>query len=225
MTNVTPLPFKGDLIDYLKLKDREVEWLWRDGHAYIPVRPICDILGVNWKSQHRKLTSAESPATVHIMRTVAEDGKQREMICIAYWEFMLWLGNIHPSRVKDAVREAFRKTRDEMAFVLATHYEERLFGEVSGRDMAMWKLKAEWVKQRRIRGVIETVVRDGLDWFALKAMKGSMPQWMLVQEIRDAMFFGVIEQPPKGSPMHLQQPRPKIEPTEDVRQGEMFSNG
>lgn len=224
MTNVTPLPFKGDLIDYLKLNGREIEWLWRDGHAFIPVRPVCEILGINWKSQHRKLTGTESPAVVHIMRTTGADGKQYEMICLAYWEFMLWLGNIHPSRVKAEVREAFRQTRDEMAFVLANHFETRMFGEMAGRDMALWKLRSEWIGQRKIRGIIERAERDGLDWFALKAMKGSMPQWMLVQEIREALMFGVIEEPPKGTPMHLQQPRPKAKPVQDD-QLDMFAEG
>lgn len=47
MTTVIPLPFQGDLIDYLKLNGREIAWLWRDGEAFIPARPICEIMGLS----------------------------------------------------------------------------------------------------------------------------------------------------------------------------------
>ena len=69
MTNVIPLPFQGDLIDYLKLNGREIAWLWRDGEAFIPVRPICEILGLAYQPQHRKLQGPESRACVTMMVT------------------------------------------------------------------------------------------------------------------------------------------------------------
>ncbi|WP_297773080.1 hypothetical protein, partial [uncultured Roseovarius sp.] len=62
MNNVTPLPFKGDLIDYLNLNGKTLEWLWRDHEAYIPIRPICELLDLAYQPQHRKLSAPENGA-------------------------------------------------------------------------------------------------------------------------------------------------------------------
>lgn len=45
-----------------------------DGTEWVAARHICDVLGINWKSQHRKLTD-RSWSTVQILTTVGADGK------------------------------------------------------------------------------------------------------------------------------------------------------
>lgn len=119
MTNVIPLPFQGDLIDYLKLNGREIAWLWRDGEALIPARPICEILGLDWKSQHAKLVAPESRGRVALIKTPDARGRCQEMLCIAYADFLIWLATITPSRVKEDAREPLRKLRAEIKLVLA----------------------------------------------------------------------------------------------------------
>ncbi|MBA4783652.1 MAG: hypothetical protein H2045_10600 [Rhizobiales bacterium] len=135
MTQDTHLPLAGDIIDYIKLNGQELEWLWRDGEAFIPIRPICEILGLSYPAQYRKLTGAESDARVAFKATTGADKKQYEMLCIAYPDFMMWLGNISPSRVKPEARAAMNTTRRGSKLLLANHYKQRLFGGMEGEHV------------------------------------------------------------------------------------------
>ena len=54
-----------------------------DKEQLIPIKPVCDILGVSYSAQFEKLK--EHPifaSTFRINRTVGADGKQYEMACI-----------------------------------------------------------------------------------------------------------------------------------------------
>lgn len=206
MTNVIPLPFQGDLIDYLKLNGREIAWLWRDGEAFIPVRPICEILGINWKSQHRKLSGPDSPAVVHFLRTTGADGKQYEMACLAYWEFMIWLANIHPSRVKEEAQEPFRRTRNEMALVLTNHYHDRLLGESREAVTQLQAFLTDYVALKPIRVKVRDAVANGWTWEVL-VQNTSYTQKRLVETIRDLMRIGAIPHAPDGAPVDGGDPR------------------
>jgi hypothetical protein len=127
--SVIPLPFKGDLIDYLELHGRKLEWLWRDHEAYVPVRPICDQLNIDWKSQYRKLTAPDYEGCVVMMTTQDTIGRDQEMLCIAYPDFLIWLATLTISRLKPAAQDAARRTKAEIKQVLSNYYRERLLGE------------------------------------------------------------------------------------------------
>jgi hypothetical protein len=54
---------------------------------YIPVRPICDYLGVNWSAQYRRINrdpvlSAELIACVAVTATQGQPDQRREMLCL-----------------------------------------------------------------------------------------------------------------------------------------------
>ena len=53
------------------------------GEVLIPIRPICDALGVAYHGQYMKIKDDKFlSSTVMLSITVGADGKQREMICI-----------------------------------------------------------------------------------------------------------------------------------------------
>ncbi len=52
-----------------------------NGEPYVPMKPIVENMGLDWKSQYRKLKQRFS-STMVILTTVAEDGKVREMTCL-----------------------------------------------------------------------------------------------------------------------------------------------
>ncbi|WP_126975525.1 phage antirepressor N-terminal domain-containing protein [Frigidibacter oleivorans] len=201
MTNVIPLPFQGDLIDYLKLNGREVAWLWRDGEAFIPARPICEIMGLDWKSQHAKLTAPNYRGTVVFITTVAEDGKQREMLCIAYADFLMWLATISPSRVKEEARAPLNRLLDEIKLVLATHYHDRLLGESREAVTQLQGFLSDYVSARPIRGRVRDAVANGWTW-AMLVQNTSYTQKRLIETIRDLLRIGAIPEAPQGSPLN-----------------------
>lgn len=90
-----PVPFHSDtlyLIDH-------------DGEPYVPLKPICDNLGIDWKTQYRKIMADQNRWSVMGIKTTSEsDGKRYEMVCIHLRKFFAWLTSIEPSRVKATIR-------------------------------------------------------------------------------------------------------------------------
>lgn len=206
MTTVIPLPFQGDLIDYLKLNGREIAWLWRDGEAFIPVRPICDILGLAYQPQHRKLQGPESRSRVTMMVTTGADGKRYEMLCLAYPDFLMWLATISPSRVKEEAREPLNRLLDEIKLVLAAHYHDRLLGESREAVTQLQAFLTDYVALKPIRVKVRDAVANGWTWQVL-VQNTSYTQKRLVETIRDLMRIGAIPHGPEGTPLDGGDPR------------------
>lgn len=105
------VPFQGDTLSYIV----------QDGEQMVPVKPICGNLGVDWKSQHRKLMADREGWGVVIM-TMPSAGGPQETLCLPQWRLFGWLRTFQPSRVKPELREkliAYQRHCDE---VLAAHF-------------------------------------------------------------------------------------------------------
>lgn len=199
MTNVTPLPFKGDLIDYLNLQGRSIDVLWRDGEAFIPVRPICDVLNVAWQPQHRKLTAPDYDGCVTMMVTQDTIGRAQGMLCIAYPDFMMWLGNLTLSRVKEEAREPLRRLKAETKAVVATFYRSRILGEAQAHSSLSQRVQIELITTRPGRFRVVQASQYGWTFEQLrKSCSTSGPK--LVEIIKDCLMLGLIDQPLPGTP-------------------------
>ncbi len=80
----------------------------------IPVKPICEALGIAFQVQHEKIK--EHPilsSTVTPGVTVAEDGKQREMFCLPLKFVFGWLFTINPNNVNEDARPTLIKYQME----------------------------------------------------------------------------------------------------------------
>lgn len=95
----------------------------QDGTAWASARHVCDALGIDWKSQHRKL-GAKSWATVVMMTTVAADGKQREVYMVDRRTLTMWLATIDAGRVASEHREALEAYQSEAADALDKYFHE-----------------------------------------------------------------------------------------------------
>ena len=77
-----------------------------DREQLVAVKPVCEILGVDFSAQRAKLK--EHPvygSTMVLSTTVGADGKEREMVCIPLRFFPGWLFSINPDNVKEEVRK------------------------------------------------------------------------------------------------------------------------
>lgn len=80
----------------------------------VPVKPICEALGVAYERQFSKLKEHpiySSSVTLTVM--VAADGKNREMLCIPIEYFPGWLFSINPANVKEEARDGIIKFQKE----------------------------------------------------------------------------------------------------------------
>jgi len=90
--------------------------------VYVPVRPICDLLGISWPSQRNRINRdevlSEAKQGVFITNTPQGGGRQ-EMVCLPLKFLNGWLFGISASRVKESVREQLIIYQRECYEVLA----------------------------------------------------------------------------------------------------------
>ncbi|MDE6697650.1 MAG: phage antirepressor N-terminal domain-containing protein [Muribaculaceae bacterium] len=94
-----------------------------DGSTIVPIRPICDALGVNVGAQLDKAKAHPlySP-TIRLSRTVGADGKDREMVCIELEYVFGWILSIHPDNVSKDAREILMHYQRECHHALFIHF-------------------------------------------------------------------------------------------------------
>ena len=81
-----------------------------DPNQLVPIKPICDALGIDAKAQRNRIDRDEIlSSTGVIMTSVAADGKEREMYCIPIRYVFGWLFSIDTNRVDEEVRASVIK--------------------------------------------------------------------------------------------------------------------
>ena len=70
------------------------------GFFWIPVKPVCQDMGIKYDSQISKLKASKVMSTTPL-KGVSSDRKKRIMICIRKDHFGFWLATINPERVNN----------------------------------------------------------------------------------------------------------------------------
>jgi hypothetical protein len=74
------------------------------GDPFVPMRPVVDGIGLNWKSQRAKLNSSRfAPALIDIT-LIAADGRYQEMQCLPLRKLPGWLMTLSPHNVQPEIR-------------------------------------------------------------------------------------------------------------------------
>jgi len=94
-----------------------------DGQVYVPIRPICDFIGVNWSAQRQRINrdpvlSAETKTCVVVTTTQGQPDQRREMISLPLEYIPGWLFGISANRVKDKLRPTIIRYQRECFRVL-----------------------------------------------------------------------------------------------------------
>lgn len=97
-----------------------------NGKKLIPIKPICQALGINEKSQREKINSDQILSSVKVLSTsTGSDGKQYEMFCIPFKYVFGWLFTINPKNVASEAQEAVLIYRMECYDALFNHFAEQ----------------------------------------------------------------------------------------------------
>ena len=105
MATLLPVAFHGDTL-YL------VE---HNGEPFTAVKPICEAMGLDWKSQFDKLTN-RFRAVIGRIPTTGADGKTYSMVCMPVRKLAGWLYSLSPAKVAPACRakvEAYQAECDD----------------------------------------------------------------------------------------------------------------
>lgn len=94
-----------------------------DGHPYVAMKPICANIGLAWNGQWERINRHPVlSTTIRVIRTVAQDGKERETVCLPLDFLNGWLFGIDASRVKPELREKVIRYQLECFQVLRNHF-------------------------------------------------------------------------------------------------------
>lgn len=108
-----------------KINDVEIQVVNDKENILVPVRPICEALGVNFQSQRNKLNEDEFLSSVVVLSaTTGADGKSYEMVCLPFEFIFGWLFTINPKNVKEEAREAVMQYRVECYRALFSYFTE-----------------------------------------------------------------------------------------------------
>lgn len=97
-----PVPFHGDT----------VVLVGQDNEPYVAMKPVAMNMGLDWKSQHAKLTDRFASVMVEIT-TTGGDGKQYAMTCMPLKKLPAWLYSISPNKVAPELREKIIRYQEE----------------------------------------------------------------------------------------------------------------
>lgn len=96
-----------------------------NGEPHVAMRPIVEGIGLNWKAQYDRIQRDDVLKTTVVMTTmVAEDGKQRELVCLPLKFLNGWLFGIDTARLKPALREAVNTYKRECYDALYRYWTE-----------------------------------------------------------------------------------------------------
>jgi hypothetical protein len=105
-----------------------------DGTIYVPIRPICGLLGVAWDPQRRRisrdpvLNEAAKGVTVTVTPSSKDNrgGGPQVMICLPLKYLPGFLFGLNSNRVKEELREKIIRYQKECYDVLAEAFQEGL---------------------------------------------------------------------------------------------------
>ncbi|WP_438454919.1 phage antirepressor N-terminal domain-containing protein [Vreelandella venusta] len=95
------------------------------GIVRVAVKPICDAIGLNWRSQYNRMQRHPVlSSTVVMMTTVARDGKSRKLVTLPLSKLNGWLFGVDTTRVKPELREKLEEYQSECFDVLSDYWQK-----------------------------------------------------------------------------------------------------
>jgi hypothetical protein len=85
----------------------------------VPIKPICQALGIDEDAQRRKLQNDDFFNSVTVLSTATgSDKKEYEMTCLPLGYIFSWLATINPQNVKEEAREGVKLYRVKCAEII-----------------------------------------------------------------------------------------------------------
>jgi len=84
----------------------------------VPLKPICDALGLAWQPQHVKLRDHPTFAKGITIIVTPSAGGPQQMVCMETWLLPGWLMNVNPNKVGPRARDALVAFQQEASRML-----------------------------------------------------------------------------------------------------------
>jgi hypothetical protein len=124
--------FYGDALTAALVREKD------EDRVYVPVRPICENLGLAWPSQYSRIKrdAVLSEAATSVTVTVTEAGQRGAMVCLPLKYLPGWLFGVSVKRVRPELQEKIIRYQREAYDVLWEAFQEgRLTAEPSVSEL------------------------------------------------------------------------------------------
>lgn len=160
---------------------------------FVPVRPICEALGVDYSSQVKRLKRDQILNSVVVtMTTTGADKKQYEMIVLPLRYVFGWLLTIDANSVREDVRPAVIRYQKECYDVLFDHFSRHadyvdfrqdLIEQALAKQAAIRKVfNKSRVMLKEAKNELEGVLEYTFDDYT----EGIVPQILIPKELEEA---------------------------------------
>ncbi len=157
--------------EIVKIENGIIECPVVNEQRYIAIKPVCEILGIDPDSQRQVIQTHPLFTSVAVLNTATgSDGKQYQMLCLPLKRFFLWLGGIHPNKVKEEAREGLMKYQELISDILFEKFvEEPEFYKMKSeqKDRLREELDAIDESRDKLRKQLKQI--DTLTWEDFKA--------------------------------------------------------
>ena len=115
----------------------------KDGQSFLPIKPICEAIGIDVDAQRNKIKDDEILSSVTaIITATGADGKSYDMVCLPVKFVYGWIFSINPGKVSSAAREMVAKYRRECYEVLYDYFHNTLTRQLDTNAAEIEQLKA-----------------------------------------------------------------------------------
>jgi hypothetical protein len=131
-----------------------------DGEPFVPLKPICQRLGLDWITQFKRLRMAQSRLGIVHMPIPSAGGTQ-ETTCIPLRKLPAWLYSINVNKVAEEARAALIQYQAECDDVLWQHWSGQHKDEIATLRRQHTALKAMALASNPLLNRIRTYAEGG----------------------------------------------------------------
>jgi len=115
MQNVAEINFFGDSIIAIE----------KDGEIFVPMKRICENLGIQWANQLSKITSDPLLSTGILEISILAGNRLQETTCLNLEEMYIWLVKINSSKVNPAISQKLLNYQTQVKKVIYDHFHPK----------------------------------------------------------------------------------------------------
>lgn len=130
--------------------DEEIMAIVQNGEIDVPIKPICENIGLQWDGQHRLIKKHKILSSVmYVTYITGKDGKKYKMVCLPLKFIDGWLFRIPVERYSGDKKEKILKYQYECFRVLYEYFHEggSINPQAASSQILALKAKIEFLDQ------------------------------------------------------------------------------